>query len=170
MAKFKLSAPWVMFYNEIKALFGRDPEIEVVYDEEDNDIRLYVENTEKAEALQELLPAERKFGNITVTVTVIPANKLRAKKASLFRKALQGNPAFVLEQTVEGVFTNPVSYIVFAREVVQYWIDDLGDLHGIYSTLYEDIARDVFEDPDGVFFCTEAGEELFEEEYDPDVF
>ena len=119
MAQIKLSAPWFIYFKKIEALFGRDPAIEVVYDEEDNDIRLYVENSEKAEALQELLPAERKFGNVTVNVTVIPANKLSAKKASLFRKALQGNPAFVTEQTVEGVFTNPVSYVVFARKVVQ---------------------------------------------------
>ena len=170
MTKVRLSAPWITFYNEIKALFERDPEIDIEYDDENSTIKLYVENEEKAEALQELLPAERKFGNVTVNVTVIPPNKLVAKKASLFKKAFQGNPAFVLEQTVEGVFTNPVSYIVFAREVVQYWIDDLGDLHGIWSTLYEDIARDVFEEPDGVFFCTQAGEEFFEEEDDSDVF
>ncbi len=44
MAQIKLSAPWFNYFKKIEALFGRDPEIEVVYDEEDNDIRLYVEN------------------------------------------------------------------------------------------------------------------------------
>ena len=43
---------------------------------------------------------------------------------------------------------------VFAKEVVQYWNDSLSDPYGKVSTLYQDIAKDIFEDTDGVMFCT----------------
>lgn len=32
--KLKLAPPWVTFVNEIKALFGQDPQVRVVYDNE----------------------------------------------------------------------------------------------------------------------------------------
>ena len=75
MSKLGLSSPWVNFYRELEALFAKDPEVKVVYDEEKNDVKLYVDNLAKADALAQLLPVERTFGNITITVTVIPANK-----------------------------------------------------------------------------------------------
>ena len=46
-----------------------------------------------------------------------------------------------------------MSFAVFAKEVVQYYNDDLTDINGLKSTLYEDIARDVF-DIDGINYCT----------------
>ena len=109
----------------------------------------------KAEALSQLLPQERTFGNVTIYINVIPAND-NASKIELFKAAFYGNPVFEFEKTVPDVFSNPVSYMVFKNKVVQYYNDDMSDLHGLRSTLYEDIAKDVFENHDGVFFCTNA--------------
>lgn len=44
--------------------------------------------------------------------------------------------------------------MLFKKEVVQYFTDNLGDYNGYRSTLYENIARDIFGDIVGVFFCT----------------
>lgn len=77
----------------------------------------------------------------------------------MYKAAFEGNAAFNYLETVEGVFTNPISYVVFANEVVQFFNDDLNDIHGLKSTLYEDIARDVFEKKDGMCFCTDLPEE-----------
>ena len=61
--------------------------------------------------------------------------------------------------TVNGVFTNPVSYVIFEKKVVQFFNDDLSDAHGNMTTLYKDVAKDVLGEHHGVFFCTDNGEE-----------
>ena len=156
MAKMKLSAPWVIYAKEVTELFREDPEIIVCYDEGSNTIRLYVENAEKADALTKLLPAEKTFGNVTVRTVVFPANVSAPPKVSLFQTAFKGNPVFVGASTVEGIFTNPVSYVVFKNKVVQYYADNLHDLYGNCSTLYQEIAKDVFGEDDGICFCTDV--------------
>lgn len=148
----KLSAPWVKFYREIEALFAQDDEVKVTYDEEANEVKLYVDNARKADALTQLLPSEKAFGNVTVKVTVVPSNKVMTK-ADLIDEAFVGNPAlnFVWHaDTIMGSY----DYAVFAAKVVQFFNDDLSDINGNETTLYEDIARDVFGESD-VFFCTE---------------
>ena len=47
-----------------------------------------------------------------------------------------------------------MTYVVFVKEVVQYFNDDLGDANGVCSTLYQDIAKRLFTSTEGVFFCT----------------
>ena len=155
MSKVNLSSPWVTFYREVDALFAEDQEVTVVFDEDECELKLYVENAAKADALTQLLPSERVFGNVTVKVTVIPANEKSPSKIQLFRTAFEGNNALSYTETVEGVFTNPISYVVFENKVVQYFNDDLGDAHGICSTLYQNIADDLFEDCEGIYFCTD---------------
>lgn len=59
MAKLKLSPPWVIFYQQIKALFEKDPNIKIVYDEDEQKISLFVDNANKADALTRLLPTEK---------------------------------------------------------------------------------------------------------------
>ena len=49
-----------------------------------------------------------------------------------------------------------MTYVVFKKEVVQYFNDSLGDIHGVCSTLMQDIAKDIFEDTEGVYFCTDT--------------
>lgn len=157
MAKLKISAPWVTFYNEMEAFFKEDPEVHVVYDEETYAVELYVDNAAKASALEQVLVKEKTFGNITQTVTVIPANSMGAPtKEFLFKNALDRNPALSYIQTVNGIFMNGLTYVVFINKVVQYWNDDIGDVNGLCSTLYQDIAADIFKDRPGVFFCTDV--------------
>ena len=156
MNKPKLAAPWISFYREIEAMFKEDEQVHPVYDEENNVVKLYVENQEKAEALEKILPDHRTFGNVTVTITVIPANKLTEVRDTWFRKAFEGNPAVSYITTITDVFNNPITYVVFKNKVVQYYNDDLGDVHGNRSTLYQEIAKEIFEDHEGIFFCTDV--------------
>ena len=154
MKNLKLSAPWVLFYREIEAMFGADPDVRVAYDEEENIVRLYVDGEEKAEAIEKLLPRERTYGNVTVRTAVIPANQLQQSRVALFQAAFQGNPAFAYTKTITGVFTSPISYVVFANKVVQFFADNLHDINGNISTLYEEIALDLFGEDEGICFCT----------------
>lgn len=159
--KLKLSSPWVNYFHEIAALFGEDPDINIVYDEETPEINLYVQNADKADALTKLLPAEKVFGRVVLKLTVIPANEVNSSDSSLFQKAFEGNPVFSYIKNIEGDFFKfPASYVVFKNKVVQYFNDDLSDVNGFRSTLYQDIAKDVFGITNGIYFCTDTEDNI----------
>lgn len=158
MPRIKLSAPWDVFYREVNELFKQDDGIQVVYDEETKEIKLYVKSSSQASALNELLPTEMTYGNVTQKITVTPANGFlfkSGKSANRFRDAFEGNPIISRIETVGDVFTNPITYVAFVNCVVQYFNDDLGDINGQCSTLYQEIAKNVFGNVDGIYFCTD---------------
>ena len=159
MSKLNLSAPWVTLYHEYAALFGCDPEIAIVYDEDAHIIKLYVDNAYKADALTQLLPPEYDFGNIIVHVEVIPSNESMSSPTSIFEAAFANNPVFAFTKSAEGIFSD-IFYVVFKNKVVQYFNDNLGDVYGNCSTLYQDIAKNVFGDHTGVYFCTDIEEKV----------
>ena len=158
MARLKLQSPWIQFYDEIEVFFEEDPEVRVIYDEDEYEIRLYVDDPQKAEALTNVLPTEKQYGNITLRVTVIPSNDTAVGDIPIIKsdilQALSGNPIVEDFKVVTGIFANDIIYVVFRKEVVQYFNDNLGDANGNCSTLYQDIAKRIFNEIPGVYFCT----------------
>lgn len=159
MAKLNLSPPWIIFYNQLKAFFRYDPQVKIIYDEDKSDIKLYVTDEEKANALYQLLPMQKTFGNVVLNVTVVSPNGVvkdaeLLSKMELYRKALNDNQIVAYFHQTE-LFAEDILYIVFNKEVVQFFTDDLGDLHGIRSTLYQDLAANIFQPLEGIFFCTD---------------
>lgn len=155
--KTKLSPPWIEYYRKLEAMFGPDPDIKVEFDEDEMHIKLYVESHEKATALDELLPVQKDFGNVSVFIEVIPAND-EPKRIDIVKRAFEGNPAFSYATTIEGIMSNPISYVVFKPEVVQIWSDNLSDVNGLTSTLMAEIAKEIIGQDDGIFFCTDKKE------------
>ena len=151
-------SPWIGYYKEIKSLFQEDYTVKVKYDDSKNTIKLYVEDEEKADALAQLLPNRKVFGNITVNIDVIPANKVETPKIDLFRKAFEGNGAVAYIETVDNASSNAFHFVVFQPEIVQYYNDDLSDINGLRSTLYQDIAKEIFGEREGIYFCTDKME------------
>ena len=158
MSKINLSAPWVTRYREIEALFREDPDIHIVYDEENNTVKLYVDNQDKVAALESLLPQVYQFGNVDLHVEIIPANDTFLSRGDMFAIAFQNNPVLSRIASAPSVFTNPMEYVVFKNKVVQYYNDDISDIHGNCSTLYQEIAKNVFGEQDGVYFNTDTPE------------
>jgi hypothetical protein len=155
MALLKLSSPWVILYKEIQAFFARDPEVKIVYDEDENVIRLYVDNDNKAYALSVLIPAEYDFGNVTLKIKVIPANNFgHCSDEMLWDNVLLCNGAVDNIKTVTAIGGQDLRYVLFEKTVVQFYTDNLGDYYGVASTLYQDIAEDIFPNHEGVYFCT----------------
>lgn len=152
MEKVKLSAPWVTFAHEINALFENDPQVHVLYNDADNVLSIYVDNQAKADALMKLIPEEKVFGNVTMKINIIPANK-EETKISLFETAFAGNPAVEQVYSAETPF-GQMNYVIFKKEVVQFYNDQMDDINGNKSTLFQNIAEDVFDDHLGVYFCT----------------
>ena len=160
MKETKILAPWYRYYNKIKALFGSDPDIRLELDEEDKILRMYVNGQEKSDAIGQLLPSQVELGNIRLYIDVIPANSDQ-DNASLFRKAFDGNPAVSYLANVMvngGIF----KYLVFRNAVIQYYDDNLQDPHGLRSTLYQEIAKEVFPEDvrEGIFFTTDKPDNL----------
>lgn len=155
MAILKLSAPWQIYYKELCALFEKDKEVGIVYDTDEQIINIYVENAAKADAMYAVLPTEKDFGGVTLRINVVPANKsLRRSVGAVYEDLFYNNPIVDEIVTLEGIMTNPITYVIFKKEVVQYYNDSLGDAHGMCSTLYQDIAKRVLCEESGVFFCT----------------
>lgn len=164
MARIDLSPPWAIHYNELKAMFGGDKIANVIYDPDNKKIKLYVRDNTQAEALELILKTELEGG---WKVEIIPGNcsystmiettldsPLDAIKKA-FDYTFYGSAVMCYTELVSGLFSNDLLYIVFRPEVVQYYNDSLGDIHGLCSTLYQDIAKDIFKPMDGVFYCTD---------------
>lgn len=168
MARLNLSPPWVVYYRKLSAFFKEDSEVRITYDDIEQEIKLYVDNAEKAVALENLLPSEQNFGNVTLYITIVPANQTTfdSVKAGYSTnmidivRALFDNKAVVGIKVVDGIMTNKITFVIFKKEVVQWFSDDIGDYHGICSTLYQDLAKEIFGNIDGVFFCTDNEMEL----------
>ena len=150
--KFKLSPPWITYFNEIKALFEPDPDIRIEYDNENYTIRMYVDCDSKAYVLNKLIPDVRTYGNVTVKTIIVPPNdsfmsidtQTPLKKKEMFEMAFSRNPVFSFVYDVDTIFSNSIYYVVFKNKVVQFFNDNLGDIYGNMSTLYQYIAEDIF--------------------------
>jgi len=157
MAVVKLSAPWQTYYKELSLLFEHDDEVRIIYDTDAQMINIFVDNAVKAEVMTTALPAVRQFGSVELKINIIPSNKvnmLKASKGMGFVDLFRGNSIVDDVVVVEGIMSNPITYVIFKKEVVQYFNDDLGDAHGMCSTLYQDIASRVLDAGEGIFFCT----------------
>ena len=163
MAMLKILSPWYELYNEVTAMFKEDKDIKIIFDDsEEKRIKLYVADDNKAAALEKLLKHEYKFGNVVAHVDVVPANAHPygiivddiMESAELYEYAFKDNPVLQTIGVVRGVLGMDIVYVVFAKEVVQYFNDDLSDAYGQRSTLYQEIAKDLFVEEAGLFFCT----------------
>ena len=151
-----LTALCTTFYHEVEALFGDDPDIHVEYDADKVEITLIVQNADKADALAQILPTEKAFGDVTLKLNVKPIHKPITPKTTLIARAFQGNPAYSYAISTEWPGYKPIYYIVFANKVVQFFNDNHDDVNGNCTTLYQDIARDVLGTDENIRYCTDV--------------
>lgn len=156
----RISPSWEMLYSEMEKMFGRDPEVhlERMYTTDEKKIVLRVDNQEKAEALEKLLPSSIKYGNIEVKIVVIPANLQTPSVVEMYAKAFEGNPALKRIETVK-MMGDEIHFLLFENRVVRFFADNIGDYQGKKSMLYEDIAKEIFRFRPGIYFCTADAEE-----------
>lgn len=153
-ARLKISPPWVTYINKLQALFDPDPLIafNINFQGEDGpSVTLATTNGDKAAALVKILPEKKVFGGVTLTITVdcpTMSNRAFVSQKELFETAFEGNPAFAYAvcPVDEGYWFFPLTYVVFKNCVVQFFNDNLNDCHGLISTLYQDIAAEIFGD------------------------
>ena len=161
-AKLKILPPWTIAIRKLEALFDGDPQIAFNCDFRGVQpaVVLSCNNGDKVAALDQILPEEINFGNVSLKVAVdgTPSNRTFTSKVELFDTAFSGNPAYAYSvcPAEEGYQWIGTTYVVFNNCVVQFAADNLNDCHGIISTLYETIADELLTGPatEGVFFNT----------------
>ena len=153
-----MSSPWVTYARKLATLLTAD-DTEVEYDGHDDNKKKVIIRTksfDKATAFMKLLPAIIIFGNVALYIKIIPANELDTVK--LFKTIFGNSPIVDKIVTVQPDGTsNPFTYILFKKEICEYWDDNLGNPHGFMFDLYQNMAENVFEDNhDGIIFTTSS--------------
>jgi hypothetical protein len=162
--RLKISPPWVVYAKKLSAIFDEDPQIafNVNFSSANPTVVLSTNNGEKAAAIAKLLPDEKEFGNVKMSITIDcdkMSNRAFETPQELFETAFDGNPvfAYTVAPAAEGYWFIDFCYVCFANTVVQFFCDNLNDPHGVISTLYQDIAEEIFADadiPGNVHYCT----------------
>lgn len=150
-----VSPPWLGYARRLRKLFEYDDQVRVQYIEDGPIVKLYVDNTDKADALDKLLPDTVEFGGVTLVIEVVPANA-ELTVGQLFEKAFQGNDAVSDILSAGFIEDAPFTYVLFEPTVVQYYNDNAGSYFGIETTTYEDIAKEVFNETPGVLMGTDV--------------
>ncbi len=141
-----LSSPWIRYAQRVEALFWQDEDVSVAYDDTDTSLNVYVNGDDKAEAIAALLPDQKEYGNVTLSVNVIPSND-KPTEADLFRRAFAGNAALV--DVAEGYGpTGDITYALFAPETVQVKEDDVSQFYGLATMTVAQLAESVLESKD----------------------
>ena len=154
----KISPPWTTYYRELVELFKKDKEIFIEFDKNKNEIEITTTKYEKSLALKKVLPCEKDFGGVKLKINVV-YKEPKMDAINAFKELAINNPIFKYTY-VFPTSANPIAYVVFAKEVVQYWNDDMSDPHGITSTLYENLAREVFSENPVIIFSTDSDKTL----------
>ena len=70
--RLKISPPWITYVNMLQAIFDEDPQIAFNTNLGNGtyEVTLATNNPEKAAALRWLLPEEKTFGNVTLTIGI----------------------------------------------------------------------------------------------------
>lgn len=140
----QLASPWVRYVRRLEALFGEDPAIAILYDEDAQTVKLTVDGKDKAEALEALLPGRKDFGNVTLDIVIVPANGDMSEE-DMYQWAFAGNPIF--HDVVEGFGPAwDVSYALFAPKVVQLREDDISEYDGFKTLTAAQLAKSVLDE------------------------
>ncbi|MBP5718394.1 MAG: hypothetical protein J6X53_05385 [Abditibacteriota bacterium] len=150
-----LSPPWYTPQKKLKEMFAQDDSVTVgpVVHSDDGSpsVTVYCQDECKATALSALLKSPT-FGNVTLNVSVEVQADSRSD-LDVIRAALAYNRR-VKEISVKKDHTGTVHvYVVFWPDVCQFANDDTSDYKGNFNALFEDVARDVFNNVP-VQFCT----------------
>lgn len=162
--RLKILPPWTIVIRKLEALFDGDPQIAFNCDFSGSNptVILACNNGDKVVALQQILPEEISFGNISLKVIIdgTPSNRAFTSKVELFDTAFSGNPAYAYSvcPCEDGYQWICSTYVVFKNCVVQFAADNLNDCHGIISTLYQTIAEELLTGSatNGVFYNTDV--------------
>ena len=152
-----ISSPWITMEKKITALFNEDPDLDVLYDDATKTVTIESVNTYKIMALEKVLKKEIAFGNVTLKIQCRVKNAENASTvAADVKTAFRGNPRLSDIIVTPTPFTSESVYVLFKKEVIQFFNDDISDYYGNYNGLSEEIAREITSDAIVVNYGTDV--------------
>lgn len=154
MTNVGMQSPWVTTYGKIRSLFQNDPDLKISNLSGDHEgvytFAITSANVTKLTAIEKILKNEFVFGNVTLQVKFIYDDSEDDEKitANDFKNAFNGNSIVRDVKTVKNPFGDEQTFVMFGKDVIQFYNDDLTDLYGNFNGLSEDIAREVFNKTD----------------------
>ena len=157
--KVKMSPPWDGHMSMLASFFAGDSRVKVGYCGDNNVGTIEVFDTKMYVALQQVMRQKVKFGNVTLKISIIPANSVKAFKGEMtdlqaLKEVLKGNPAFSKIKSEKGGMFDFV-FCIFKPLVIQWYNDNLGNPWKLTTSTYEKQADFVFKRELGVSFTTE---------------
>lgn len=152
--KLKIQSPWIITYKKIVALFGRDADLEISsivgLPDGNYGLSIFSKNTPKLQAIEKILKSEYTFGNVKLYISFIfEENNKDSITAVDFKTAFSGNSILSNVYEREDITRTTINtYVLFSKEVIQFFNDNLKDFYGNYNGLAEDIAREIFNESD----------------------
>jgi hypothetical protein len=160
----QLSPPWYTLWNEINSSIGNDPRVTVApLDTSQNPYSIVIQCEEhrQAVALVSLMLLQYSFGNVEVEVTVtdaagdivqpvVPTSAIELAK--WVRRAFKTNNWFVdvhARSLLPPSNSFVVVYPIFARDVIQFFNDDLTDFYYNYNQVVAFVFQDVLQPTPG---------------------
>ena len=153
MNKTKLSPPWITYVHELEKMFEDDNDISIRYDDDEKTVYMFVKSKDKADALNRILKHKVEFGKTALKINIVEPNDDEMDILDAFITAFAGNDAFEYVMPVESPFGTQ-QFVVFKNKVVQFFNDQIDDINGNKTTLYQEMAKDIFKDDLAVHYCT----------------
>jgi hypothetical protein len=166
-SQFGLQSPWVIFHKGIYNLFTQDPDITVEPTIRKCGDGLYEthissSNFEKLNALKKIIKNEIQMGNILVRVIFDYDAPTDSISADDWKTAFEGNPLFKDIVSVPTPTGGAVNYVLFTRDILTYFVDDVTDLYGNKHIIVADLVKQVVNETIGINICTEYNEDADE--------
>ena len=157
--KLKLSPPWDGHMNMLASFFKGDDRVRVGGGTNNRVGTIEVFDTKMYAALEQVLRKRLRFGNVTLTINLVPANGMKKPKGEMtdlaaLKYVLSKNPAFAKFITRKTELGASV-YCLFRPVVLMWYNDNLCSPWKQSASVYELEAQTVFKDEIGVSYATE---------------
>lgn len=158
-----IEAPWWRIYKEISNLFAPDKEIEISkMDESDPSVCKFTissKNAAKIAALEKIVKNHFVIGNVTLDISFEYIKDGGNITADDFEAAFEGNSNYVTSKVISKGPFQDITYVIFAKEIIQFFDDDLTDIYGNFNGTVEEVASDICNKSSNINFSTANGTE-----------
>ena len=152
----RLSPPPYTYFNFIKHSIGNDSCLEVlemqVQEEGNYLIQIEVQDRRHARALAAILELHKNIGNENIYIEVLhkgtivePQEDYKTMKdfIKMFETALCSNRYFNRATFIKSLAGYPIVFLIFKKEVIQFFNDDISDFFNNFNGVAADVFREV---------------------------
>ena len=145
--KVGLESPWCRFYKILYNLFEKDDSVEITM-EEGSPVKINIgcSNACKLEAIKKVVGSSRSFGNVKVDIIYLLADSDDEPIAlEEFVEAFKDTGYLVDAKTAETPTGDKVSFPIMAKDVIQFYDDNISDYYGNATIVVADAVKEILD-------------------------